>query len=291
MPLSVGMSWLPLSERTSQPPRQRPLSISATSTVTDLLTSFPMEKVYFNHLEFDGSGNAVPTFTLSSADTPSPIIYGGKVDTSVMEVSKDEQAEAIRTHRWRILCVYGRPKDGTVSVAGQVSLVAPTGDYDADEYQRQTVWGCHPKGWQWALEQDDCKRVTTVHTAAAVSSVAVKRGDRIYFRVQSGSEETNGSSFDKVNWSPTITYAGGQTSLPNGLSSTEYKPEDGAIMMWTPLPMWRMDQAWSSQCLPQACNNRRCCSQHHWQQRQERQWRKRQPELYREDGLCSYIEG
>ena len=34
-------------------------------------------------------GNAVPTFTLSSADTPSPIIYGGKVDTSVMEVSKD----------------------------------------------------------------------------------------------------------------------------------------------------------------------------------------------------------
>ena len=53
-------------------------------------------KVYFNHLEFDQSGNAVPTFTLSSADTPSPIIYGGKVDTSVMEVSKDEQAEAIK---------------------------------------------------------------------------------------------------------------------------------------------------------------------------------------------------
>ena len=65
--------------------------------------------------------------------------------------------------------------------------------------------------------------------AAAVSSVAVKRGDRIYFRVQSGSEETSNGSFDKVNWSPAITYAGESNILPNGLSSTEYKPEDGAI--------------------------------------------------------------
>jgi YD repeat-containing protein len=65
--------------------------------------------------------------------------------------------------------------------------------------------------------------------AAAVSSVAVKRGDRIYFRVQSGSEETSNGSFDKVNWSPAITYTGESNILPNGLSSTEYKPEDGAI--------------------------------------------------------------
>lgn len=97
-------------------------------------------KVYFNHLEFDGSGNAVPTFTLSSADTPSPIIYGGKVDTSVMEVSKDEQAEAIKNSPMEdIVRVWQAPKDGTVSVTGQVSLVAPTGDYDADEYQKQTA--------------------------------------------------------------------------------------------------------------------------------------------------------
>lgn len=94
-------------------------------------------KVFFNHLEFDEAGNAVPTFTLSSADTPSPIIYGGKVDTSVMEVSKDEQAEAIKNSPMEdIVRVWQAPKDGTVSVAGQVSLVAPTGDYDADEYQK-----------------------------------------------------------------------------------------------------------------------------------------------------------
>ena len=32
-----------------------------------------------------------------------------------------------------------------------------------------------------------------------------------------------------MNWSPAITYAGESNILPNGLSSTEYKPEDGAI--------------------------------------------------------------
>ncbi len=108
-------------------------------------------KVYFNHLEFDEAGNAVPTFTLSSADTPSPIIYGGKVDTSVMEVSEDEQAEAIKNSPMEdIVRVWQAPKDGTVSVAGQVSLVAPTGDYDADEYQKAggRCEGCHSKGWQ-----------------------------------------------------------------------------------------------------------------------------------------------
>ena len=187
-------------------------------------------KVYFNHLEFDQSGNAVPTFTLSSADTPSPIIYGGKVDTSVMEVSKDEQAEAIKNSPMEdIVRVWQAPKDGTVSVAGQVSLVAPTGDYDADEYQKADgVRVAIQKGgnelWNKTIAKGDGSSY-----AAAVSSVAVKRGDRIYFRVQSGSEETSNGSFDKVNWSPTITYTGESNILPNGLSSTEYKPEDGAI--------------------------------------------------------------
>ena len=187
-------------------------------------------KVYFNHLEFDQSGNAVPTFTLSSADTPSPIIYGGKVDTSVMEVSKDEQAEAIKNSPMEdIVRVWQAPKDGTVSVTGQVSLIAPTDDYDADEYQKADgVRIAIQKGGNELWNKTIAKGDNSPYSAA-VSSVAVKRGDRIYFRVQSGSEETSNGSFDKVSWSPTITYAGESNILPNGLSSTEYKPEDGAI--------------------------------------------------------------
>ena len=187
-------------------------------------------KVYFNHLEFDQAGNAVPTFTLSSADTPSPIIYGGKVDTSVMEVSEDEQAEAIKNSPMEdIVRVWQAPKDGTVSVSGQVSLVAPIGDYDADEYQKADgVRVAIQKGGNELWNKTIAKGDNSPYSAA-VSSVAVKRGNRIYFRVQSGSEETSNGSFDKVNWSPTITYVGEAMTLPNGLSSTEYKPEDGAI--------------------------------------------------------------
>ena len=54
-------------------------------------------KVYFNHIEFDAQGNAVPTFTLSSADTPSPIIYDPtNIDTSVGAIDPEEQAEVLR---------------------------------------------------------------------------------------------------------------------------------------------------------------------------------------------------
>ena len=181
-------------------------------------------------MEFDQAGNAVPTFTLSSADTPSPIIYGGKVDTSVMEVSEDEQAEAIKNSPMEdIVRVWQAPKDGTVSVSGQVSLVAPIGDYDADEYQKADgVRVAIQKGGNELWNKTIAKGDNSPYSAA-VSSVAVKRGNRIYFRVQSGSEETSNGSFDKVNWSPTITYVGEAMTLPNGLSSTEYKPEDGAI--------------------------------------------------------------
>ncbi|MGN1254236.1 MAG: toxin TcdB middle/N-terminal domain-containing protein, partial [Prevotella sp.] len=187
-------------------------------------------KVYFNHLEFDSDGNAVPTFTLSSADTPSPIIYGGKVDTSVMEVSKEEQAEAVKNSPMEdIVRVWQAPKDGTVSVTGQVSLIGPTGDYDADAYQKADgVRVAIQKGaeelWNKTIARGDNSPYS-----AAVSSVTVKRGDRLYFRVQSGSEEMSNGSFDKVSWSPIITYAGASETIPNGLSSTEYKPEDGAI--------------------------------------------------------------
>lgn len=92
-------------------------------------------KVYFNHLEFDSNGNAVPTFTLSSADTPSPIIYSGKIDASVITIDPEEQAEAIKSSPMEdIVRVWQAPRDGMVSISGTVSLIAPEGDYDKEEY-------------------------------------------------------------------------------------------------------------------------------------------------------------
>ena len=61
-------------------PWYRPLKTSSKTTVyfsdingdglVDLVSD---GKVYFNHIEFDASGNAIPTFTLGSADTPVPL--------------------------------------------------------------------------------------------------------------------------------------------------------------------------------------------------------------------------
>ena len=187
-------------------------------------------KVYFNHIEFDKPGNAIPTFTLSSADTPSPIIYSGKIDASVIQIDPAEQAELIKSSPMEdMVRVWQAPKNGTVSISGTVSLITPMGDYDADEY-------AHADGVRVAIQKGSAelwnkkiaKGDATAYNATA-QDIAVKKGDRIYFRVQSGTEETSNGAFDNVKWAPVITYAGTEEKLPDGLSTTVYKSEEGAI--------------------------------------------------------------
>lgn len=186
--------------------------------------------VYFNHLEFDADGTAIPTFTESSANTPSPIIYSGKIDASVITISPEEQAEAIQASPMEdMVRVWQAPKAGTVSISGTVSLIAPSGDYDAAEYAKADgVRVAIQKGsveyWNKAIAKGDASAYE-----AGVPSLAVNKGDRIYFRVQSGTEETSNGAFDNVRWSPVITYLGTEEIQPNGYSTTVYKPAEGAI--------------------------------------------------------------
>ena len=199
-------------------------------------------KVYFNHIEFDSDGNAVPTFTESSADTPSPIIYSGKIDASVITISPEEQEEAIAASPMQdIVRVWQAPKSGTVSVSGTVRLVAPEGDYDADEYAKADgVRVAVQKGGTEYWSKEIAKGDGTAYEASA-SGIPVQAGDRIYFRVQSGTEETANGSFDNVEWSPTVTYSGTSETLPNGYSTTVYKPEEGAI--YDAITMMQVDGA------------------------------------------------
>lgn len=187
-------------------------------------------KVYFNHIEFDGQGNAVPTFTLSSADTPSPIIYSGKVDASVIKIDPAEQQELIASSPMEdMVRVWQAPKAGTVSISGNVSLIVPSGDYDTEEYAKADgVRVAIQKGstelWNKNIAKGDAASYN-----AAVQNVAVKKGDRIYFRVQSGTEETSNGAFDQVKWAPVITYTGTGETSPDGMSTTVYKSEEGAV--------------------------------------------------------------
>ena len=188
-------------------------------------------KVYFNHIEFDAQGHAIPHFTLSSADTPSPIIYDAKkIDKTIGEVDPTEQAELIKSSPMEdMVRVWQAPKDGTVSISGTVSLISPTGEYDADEY-------AHADGVRLAIQKGStelwskkiAKGDATAYNATA-QNITVKKGDRIYFRVQSGTEETSNGAFDNVKWAPVISYAGVEETLPDGLSATVYQPQEGAI--------------------------------------------------------------
>ena len=187
-------------------------------------------KVYFNHLEFDSNGNAVPTFTLSSADTPSPIIYSGKIDASVITIDLDEQKEAVKSSPMEdIVRVWQAPRDGMVSISGTVSLIAPEGDYDKEEYDkadgvRVSIQKGNAEKWHKDIAKGDASAYP-----ASVDAFEIKKGERIYFRVQSGAKEQSNGAFDKVAWSPVITYAGTAETLPGGYSTTVYKPAEGAV--------------------------------------------------------------
>ena len=188
-------------------------------------------KVYFNHIEIDEQGHAIPHFTLSSADTPSPIIYDAKkIDKTIGEVDPAEQAELIKSSPMEdMVRVWQAPKDGIISISGTVSLITPTGEYDTDEY-------AHADGVRVAIQKGRTelwnKKITkgdaTAYNATA-QNITVKKGDRIYFRVQSGTEETSNGAFDNVKWAPIITYTGAAETLPGGLSTTVYQPQEGAI--------------------------------------------------------------
>ena len=188
------------------------------------------KKVYFNHIEFDKQGKAIPVFTLSSADTPSPIIYSGKIDASVIKIDPAEQEELIKSSPMEdMVRVWQAPKDGIISISGTVSLITPIGEYDTDEY-------AHADGVRVAIQKGSTelwnKKITkgdaTAYNATA-QNITVKKGDRIYFRVQSGTEETSNGAFDNVKWAPVITYAGAAETLPGGLSTTVYQPQEGAV--------------------------------------------------------------
>lgn len=188
-------------------------------------------KVYFNHLEYDNDGNAVPTFTLNSADTPSPIIYDpNNIDKTVGAVNPEEQEELLKySPMVDIVRVWRAPFSGTINISGTVSLILPSGDYDANEYEladgvRVAIQVGGTERWNKSISKGD----GTAYQAS-LSNLSVQKGDRIYFRVQSGSDKMSNGSFDKVNWSPVITYTGTSHTTSDGYSSNIFRPEEGAV--------------------------------------------------------------
>ncbi|MDR2042408.1 MAG: type IV secretion protein Rhs, partial [Tannerella sp.] len=189
--------------------------------------------VYFNHIK-QVNGKAVPEFTTNSGDTPSPISGGGEIDDSDTQVSASEQAEVISNSPLQdVVRVWEAPRSGTVKIEGDVQLQAPEAGYDADEYAkadgvRVAIQVRGDEKWSQLSAKDDF----TSFTPAGVSSLAVNRGDRVYFRLQSGTTDMANGSFDRVSWSPVITYTGTgekESIDPDGYSTVSYPASEGDL--------------------------------------------------------------
>jgi RHS repeat-associated protein len=155
--------------------------------------------VLFNRL-----ANGIPTFGASSADTPVPIDARtvdatGLVEdlTAVREQAIDNFPLVDTLRRWEA------PFAGTVAISGPFQLVKDSSpgraSYKAD-------------GVRVAIQKNEAELFSTTiaaddygaKTPTGVSSVAVSRGDRIYFRVGSVFD----GKYDQVAWDPIVQYTG-----------------------------------------------------------------------------------
>ena len=177
--------------------------------------------IKFNTLDANGH----PTFSISSANTPSPIGAGVALDESQLGVEENRDStlnaenplnDAVRM--WRA------PKEGSVSITGNVRLTEDTNPETKDLPNKDGVITMIQRNtselWRQIIPAGDY----TDKTPTNVNSVQVARGDSLFFRVHS----INNGHSDQVYWDPTITY--NATNLErkdaNGLAENRYQASE-----------------------------------------------------------------
>ncbi|MFL6138460.1 MAG: SpvB/TcaC N-terminal domain-containing protein [Frankiaceae bacterium] len=173
--------------------------------------------VLFNHLD----GNGVPTFTANSNDTPVPIGSGILDDSGlVQDFGADRDQEIQNSPLTDTVRRWEAPFDGTVKVAGDVVLVQDTSparaSYPNADGVRVAIQRNGSELWSTAIGADDY----AAKTPTGVSSIAVSKGDRLYFRVGSQFD----GSYDQVSWDPVVSYLDVDPAPDaNGLDGGHYK--------------------------------------------------------------------
>lgn len=185
--------------------------------------------VYFNHINENGH----PVFSPLSDLTPNPLAGNSQIDLSLLPDPAAEQAileEQFPLHD--AVRMWQAQYDGTIYMSAPVSLVEDTSTVAREDTLRDGVRVTIQRNasllWSAEIEADDY--------AARVPSmglIAVSKGDRFYFRVQS---RYNGS-YDKVFWDPEIFYQSinGSDSLAgqkdsNGKEIGRYKASEDFIL-------------------------------------------------------------
>ena len=194
-------------------------------------------RVYFNRLE-----NGVPTFKTISTGTPAPLVGSGVIDPSLLPDTEEEQREleaAFPLHD--VVRVWEAPADGIINVTAPAQLFEDTSEEALKYEKKDGVWvNIQFKGtvlWKERIEANDY----SIHTPSGVNGLQVKKGDRLYFRVQSVLD----GAYDLVLWDPEIVYTSFDNPLLkltatdyNGVSHNRYRAsEDFTVYGRQDLPM------------------------------------------------------
>lgn len=166
--------------------------------------------VYFDHLD-----NGVPTFSTTSAGTAVPIDPGTAAtlpDLPQLQKLQDQQnaksplVDTVR--RWIA------PWSGHVAITGAVTFSPQTGSSSTSDGVRVAVQREGDELWSHVLTASGQSA-----TPSGVTSVAVTKGDAIYFRVGSVADGVE----DHVSWDPTISYTDVTDVVDaDGLSQTTF---------------------------------------------------------------------
>ena len=160
-------------------------------------------RVYFNRLI-----DNIPTFSTDISNTSNPITYSGIVSPdsifSSAELLAEQDSLMRKSPMLDAVRLWVAPKSGNVVIEGNVQLIQPNDvnaiGYDKRDGVRVAVQIESSEKWSKNITKDDLSSFK--HSIAAY----VSKGDKVFFRVQSGTDPLSNGYFDNVKWSPTIKY-------------------------------------------------------------------------------------
>ncbi|PVZ07807.1 YD repeat-containing protein, partial [Porphyromonas loveana] len=164
-------------------------------------------RVYFN-CPVEENGLVVPRFLLGSQASPNPI-QGSPLTIPDDEYESGESPDSLQVYSpmQDIVRVWTAPVSGEITIGGAAQLLPPEEGYDTDAY-------AHADGVRLAIQHGAAelrqlqinKGDHLPHSMSISRPINVSRGDKIYFRLQSGNTSTSNGNFDRVKWAPTVSY-------------------------------------------------------------------------------------
>ena len=204
-------------------------------------------KVYFNVITVNSNGIGIPSFTQHSAETANPLSNDRNFDADSFATPPtavtNEYNEMLEASPYQdIVKVWEAPRTGFVTISGNVRLLTPSSGYDVGAYEKADgVRVAIQKGSGEVWSYNIIKGENNLKTYNSLQFV--NKGERIYFRTQSGTTKEGDGNYDVVVWKPKIEY---KTNLleviglvkadttkyldPNGYSDNIYTPSEGRIV-------------------------------------------------------------